>query len=308
MLSERLQKIKDRVFDVEFHEPNTWYFADVNILNDENKNEPLVVRKGLSSKFLGESLPVVIKPDELIVGNPNMNSVGFGSVVPQYATPKEEAYGAKYKLNEKSVWGHHPPYWEKVLNIGFKGIIAEIGDAIEKQYDTGHPDMKAIAEYRAMLAGIEGVLIFAERHAQEALKMSAAEENADRRRELFQIYKNCSRVPYFPAETLWEALQAYWFTYCLVNSGGEFVPLGRVDQNVYPFYKMDIESGRITKEEARDLLGSFLAKCNERVCTDTKKCENHYDFGVFSQGVPPKFANDMEETGDMKVEAMTAGA
>lgn len=98
MLSERLQKIKDRVFDVEFHEPNTWYFADVNILNEENKNEPLVVRKGLSSKFLGEALPVVIKPDELIVGNPNMNSVGFGSVVPQYATPKEEAYGAKYKL------------------------------------------------------------------------------------------------------------------------------------------------------------------------------------------------------------------
>ena len=71
------------------------------------------------------------------------------------------------------------------------------------------------------------------------------------------------------------------------------MPLGRVDQNVYPFYKADIESGRMTKEEARDLLGSFLAKCNERVCTDTKKCENHYDFGIFSQGVPPEFANDM---------------
>ena len=83
MLSERLKKIKARVFDVEFHDPNTWHFADVNILNDENKEEPLVVRKGLSSKFLGEKLPVVIKPDELIVGNPNMNSVGFGFVVPK---------------------------------------------------------------------------------------------------------------------------------------------------------------------------------------------------------------------------------
>jgi formate C-acetyltransferase len=127
--------------------------------------------------------------------------------------------------------------------------------------------------------------------------MSVKEKDPKRKRELFQIYKNCSIVPYLPSETLWEALQAYWFTYCLVNSGGEFVPLGRVDQNIYPYYKSDVESGRITKEEARDLLGSFLAKCNERICTDTKKCENHYDYGIFSQGIPEKFHTSMEETG-----------
>lgn len=297
MLSERLQRIKKRVFEVEFHDPNTWHFADVNILNDQNRDEPLVVRKGLSSKFLGEQLPVYIKPDELIVGNPNMNSVGFGSVVPKYATLEEEAFGKKYKLNEKSVWGHHPPYWEKVLRIGFKGVIEEIQEAIGLQYEQDRPDLKAVAEYRAMLAGIEGVLIFAERHAQEALKMSVTEKDPQRKKELFQIYQNCSRVPYFPSGTLWEALQAYWFTYCMVNSGGEFVPLGRVDQNIYPYYKADMDAGRFTREEARDLLGSFLAKCNERICQDTKKCENHYDFGVFSQGVPPQYANDMEETG-----------
>ena len=297
MLSERLQRIKKRVFEVEFHDPNTWHFADVNILNDQNRDEPLVVRKGLSSKFLGEQLPVYIKPDELIVGNPNMNSVGFGSVVPKYATLEEEAFGKKYKLNEKSVWGHHPPYWEKVLRIGFKGVIEEIQEAIGLQYEQDRPDLKAVAEYRAMLAGIEGVLIFAERHAQEALKMSVTEKDPQRKKELFQIYQNCSRVPYFPSGTLWEALQAYWFTYCMVNSGGEFVPLGRVDQNIYPYYKADMDAGRFTREEARDLLGSFLAKCNERICQDTKKCENRYDFGVFSQGVPPQYANDMEETG-----------
>jgi len=297
MLSERLKRIKNRVFDIEFHDPNTWYFADVNILNDKNRSEPLVVRKGLSFKFLGENLPAYIKKDELIVGNPNMNSVGFGLVVPKYATPEEEEYGAKFKLNEKSIWGHHPPFWEKVLQIGFKGIMEEIQIAIAKQYEKDEPDSKAIAEYRAMLAAIEGVIIFANRHAGEALKMSSLEEDPVRRKELFLIYKICSKIPYHPADTLWEALQAYWFAYCMINSGGEFVPLGRVDQNVYPYYKRDIESGRITKEEARDLLGSYLAKCNERVCTDTKKCKNYYDFGIFSQGVPQEFATEMEETG-----------
>ena len=297
MLSERLQRIKKRVFDIEFHEPNPYYFEDVNILNDENKDEPIVVRKGISSKFLGENLPVWIKPDELIVGNPNMNSVGFGMVVPKYATPEEEEYGKKFKLNEKSVWGHHPPHWEKVLQVGFKGIIAEIDEKLSEELLKAEPDEKSVAEYRAMLTSIEGVIIFAKRHADVALKMSANEKDPQRKAELLQIYKNCSKVPYEPAETLWEALQAYWFTYCMVNSGGEFVPLGRVDQNIYPYYKADMDAKKITREFAKDLMGSFLAKCNERVCQDTKKCENHYDFGIFSQGVPIEFSNDMEETG-----------
>ena len=297
MLTERLSRIKARVFDVEFHDPNEWHFEDVSILTAENKAEPLVVRKGISSRFLGEELPVIIKADELIVGNPNMNSVGFGAIVPKYATPEEEVYGAKFKLNEKSIWGHHPPYWEKVLQIGFKGVIEEIQEAIEREYQKEEPDRKSIAEYRGMLTAIDGVLIFANRHAQEALKLSVQESDSIRKKELFQIYKNCTKVPYHPSDTLWEALQAYWFTYCMVNSGGEFVPLGRVDQNIYPYYKNDLASGNITDEEMKDLLGSFLAKCNERVCTDTKKCENHYDFGIFSQGVPVEFANDMEETG-----------
>lgn len=297
MLSERLERLKDRLFDIDFHEPNIYYFQDVNIIDDSNKDEPLVVRKGISSRYIGANLPVYIREDELIVGNPNMNSVGFGMIVPKYASPEEEEFGKRFKLNEKSVWGHHPPAWEKVLKIGFKGVMAEINEAIEKEYAKEEADEKAIAEYRAMLTGIQGVLVFAKRHADEALKLSAKEENPQRRAELFQIYKNCSKVPYEPSETLWEALQAYWFTYCLVNSGGEFVPLGRVDQNIYPYYKADMDAGRIDREQARDLMGSFLIKCNERVCQDTKKCENHYDFGIFSQGVPEQFANAMEETG-----------
>lgn len=297
MLSERLQSIKNRVFDVEFHDPGTWYFKDTNIVTPENEGEPLVVRKGMATRYMGENLPAYIKPDELIVGNPNMNSVGFGSVLPIYATEEESKWAEELKLNEKSVWGHHPPHWEKVLHVGFKGIIAEIEDALALQVASDTPDQEAIDEYRAMLVSIEGVLAFARRHAEAALRDSVTESDPVRKQELFNIFKVCSRVPYYPAEGLQEALQAYWFTYCLVNSGGEFVPLGRLDQHVYPYYRADVESGRITRDEARDLVGSFLAKCNERICTDTKNWENHYDYGLFSQGVPAKYASALEESG-----------
>ena len=297
MLTKRLENIKKRLFEVEFKDPGVWHFQNTNIVTDENKSEPLVVRKGMASRYIGENLPAYIKDDELIVGNPNMNSVGFGTVLPIYATEEEEAEAAEYKMNEKSVWGHHPPQWEKVLHIGFKGIIKEIQDQIEDQLDSENPDQIAIDEYRAMLIAIEGVLSFARNHAEEALRLSDLEKDPKRKKDLYQIYKVNSRVPYFPAESYHEALQSYWTTYSVVASGGQFIPLGRTDQHVYPYYKKDIESGKITADHALDLLGSFLAKCNERICMDTTIMENHYDFGVFSQGVPPEYGSSLEESG-----------
>lgn len=297
MITKRLEKIKTRLFEKEFHDPGTWYFKDESILNEDNIHEPLVVRKGMATRYMGENLPAYIRDDELIVGNPNMNSVGFGTALPIYATEEELASAEAYKLNENSVWGHHPPHWEKVLHVGFRGIMDEIQEAMQKQYDAEQPDAAAIAEYRAMLLAIEGVIHFAERHAQKALADAAAETDPQRRRELMEISKVCSRVPYLPAETMHEALQAYWFTYAMVNSGGEYVPLGRVDQHIFPYYEHDIQNGLIDDERANDLIGSFLAKCNERICTDTKEWENHYDFGLFSQGVPLSYSTGTEESG-----------
>jgi pyruvate-formate lyase len=297
MLTEKLIRIKERLFEKEFHDPGTWYFDQVSILNDDNIGEPLVVRKGLATKYIGEHLPAFIKPDELIVGNPNMNSVGFGTVLPIYATDDELAAAEKVKLNENSVWGHHPAHWEKVLHVGFRGILDEITEALDLQLKSEDPDQEAIDEYRAMIYAVEGILHFAERHAEAALKAARAEKDPVRRSELMDIYKTCSRVPYLPAETMQEALQAYWFAYAMVNSGGEYVPLGRLDQHIYPYYKKDLDAGIIDDEKADNLLGSFLAKCNERICTDTKKWENHYDFGLFSQGVPENYSTGTEKSG-----------
>ena len=39
--------------------------------------------------------------------------------------------------------------------------------------------------------------------------------------------------------------------------------IGRVDQYMYPFYKKDIESGRLTPYEAFDIAGCMLIKMSE---------------------------------------------
>ncbi len=297
-LTPRLKKLQERLFNVEYHDPGVWHFQNTNILTDDAiRREPLVVRKAKATEHICLHLPAIVKPDELIVGNPNQNSVGWGTVLPIYYTEEEGKEAKRYLLNESSVWGHHPPEWDRIINEGALGVKQEITEAIDREFREVEPDAKALDEYRAMLICLDGLVEFARRHAETALRMSLAETDPIRRRELFEIHQVCSYIPLHPARTLHEATQAYWFTYCIVNSGGEFVPLARGDQFLYPFFRKDLEEHRITKERAVDLIGSFLVKCNERIIIDTKKAENHYSFGLFSQGLVPDEAKPKSQTG-----------
>jgi len=306
-LTPRLARIKERLFEVEFHDPGVWHFGDANILDGspELAREPMVVRKAMAQAYMGAHLPAIIKPDELIVGNPNQNSVGWGTVMPRYYTQEEGVQAARYRLNEASVWGHHPPEWGKILREGVVGVRQDIVQAIDRQFRSTRPEGEALGEYRAMLIALDGLVEFARRHAQEALKEAVCCPDPVRRRELFEIYEACCHVPLNPARNLLEATQAFWFAYCLVNSGGEYVPLGRADQVLYPYYRRDLDELRITRERAADIIGCFLAKCNERVIIDTKKAENHYNFGLFSQGVTPDEFEAVNTTGGYDQRALT---
>jgi pyruvate-formate lyase len=305
-LTTRLKKLKDRLFNVEFKDPGTWHFKDVNIVtSDEFVQEPLIIRKAYAIEHMGTHLPAIIKPDEIIVGNPNQNSVGWGTVMPIYYTKEEGEEAARYELNEASVWGHHPPEWDKIINEGVIGVKKEINEAIEKESREIKPRQEVLNEYRAMIISLDGLVKFAQRHAEVALKESMLETDQLRKQELYEIYKICDHVPLFPARTLQEATQSYWFTYCMVNSGGEYVPLGRGDKFLYPYFKKDLEENLITKERAVDIIGNFLVKCNERIIIDTKKAEVHSSFGMFSQGIIPDEAAAKSRTGGYEERALT---
>jgi len=306
-LTYRLKKIKKRLFEVEFNDPGVWYFKDVNILdNDEKlKQEPLVIRKAKAQEYICLHLPAIIKSDEIIVGNPNQNGVNWGSVIPIYYTKEEGEQAARYELNEASVWGHHPPAWDKIIKKGIVGIKEEINKKIVEQFRSVKVNQEVLNEYRAMIISLDGLVAFSKKHAQSALKEAIKCKDPIRSRELFEIYEVCNHIPENPARNLHEATQAYWFTYCILNSSGEYIPLGRADQILYPYFKKDLSEGKITKERAIDIIGSFLAKCNERVVLDLKKAENHCNFGLFSQGYVPDLSKAKVFTGGYEQKFLT---
>ncbi len=113
----------------------------------------------------------------------------------------------------------------------------------------------------------DALIHFARRHAEKALELAGEEKDEIRKAELARIAEICLHVPEHAPRTFWEALQAYWFVHIGViteyNTWDSFNP-GRLDQHLYPFYKKDIEEGRLTEEEARELLQCFWIKFNNQ--------------------------------------------
>lgn len=83
-----------------------------------------------------------------------------------------------------------------------------------------------------------------------------------RKEELIEISRVCVKVPYEPAETFAEAVQAIWFIQLIlqIESNGHSLSYGRFDQYIYPYYKADIDSGRITESGVVELLTNLWIK------------------------------------------------
>ena len=81
--------------------------------------------------------------------------------------------------------------------------------------------------------------------------------------------------------TFWEAVQSVWTIESLIpveeNQTG--MSIGRVDQYMYPFYKADIESGRMTDYEAFELAGCMLIKMSEMMWLTSLKASSKFFAG-----------------------------
>ncbi|MEO0252136.1 MAG: pyruvate formate lyase family protein, partial [candidate division WOR-3 bacterium] len=160
---------------------------------------------------------------------------------------------------------HFCPDYEKVLKFGLNGIKKRIKERMEKLDLTKIEDFEKWLFYKSAIIALDAVISFANRYAELARTMAEAELNPRRKAELERIAEICSWVPANPARNFHEALQSIWFIYIAtwMEAMGPAICLGRLDQILYPWYKKDIEEGKITREEAKELIELLLIKCNE---------------------------------------------
>jgi len=180
--------------------------------------------------------------------------------------------------------GHVCVDYGKVMKIGYRGIIAETEAALEK-LDVSDADYVSKSNFLyAVIESCEAVIGYARRYSALAKDMAAKEQNVERRRELETIARNCARVPEFPATSFYEACQTFWFIQLLlqVESSGHSISPGRFDCYMYPYFKKDLDAGKITYEKAQELLDCIWVKFNDiNKVRDAASADGFAGYGMF---------------------------
>lgn len=160
--------------------------------------------------------------------------------------------------------GHLCVDYGKVLAIGYNGIKTEAQAALEKVQpaDADYAQRKSFLE--AVIECCDAAVLYANRYAQLAESMASA-ETGERKEELLRIAANCRRVPANGAQSFYEACQSFWFVQMLIQTegSGHSISPGRFDMYMYPYFKKDYESGKITLSTAQELVDCIWVKLND---------------------------------------------
>lgn len=187
----------------------------------------------------------------------------------------------------------HTVLGKRMFETGFLDLKNEIRESISKL--DFYKDDQAFAkkeQLRAMSRACDAIINYARRHAVLIDEIADKCKNPVEKNEWQKIAAICLNVPANAPQTFHEALQHYWFIHVGVitelNPWDSFNP-GRLDQNLIQFYRDDLAAGRISKEEAKELLCAFWVKFNNhpappKVGITAKESSTYTDFALINLG------------------------
>jgi pyruvate-formate lyase/AraC-like DNA-binding protein len=175
--------------------------------------------------------------------------------------------------------GHLVMDYERILTLGLDGIAEEINNHSQK----APPDRQDF--YEALRTVLEGIQILIERYAEKAFQISRTIGKAPEKSEypevdskrLKSLGEDLKHIAHRPPRTFKQALQMVW----MVHLVSDFDSLGRFDQYLYPYFKEDIEGGRLDIDTALIYLESLWIKIDE-----ANAIQNMTIGGVDTEGKP----------------------
>jgi len=244
-----------------------------------HRDEPIDRRYGGVFGYLADNLPAEINDDELIVGRlkrrdmtpeeeaerKSYGDVNFhgpiGRAVHALVSPEAWESIAEHRHTAGAMTGHMTPDYPLILAKGLYGLRRDVQARLDRARTAQE---RAFCE--AAIASLNGGMRLAQRYSTLARELAASAPR-QRRDELLHVAEVCRRVPAWPARTFHEAAQVLWFIHYMIaeelGSGhGCFCP-GRVDQYLGPYYERDVAAGRLTRDEAYEILACLFLKYAE---------------------------------------------
>jgi len=153
--------------------------------------------------------------------------------------------------------------FEKILNKGLRYFINEAQAHIDEYLETKGQNIDSYLFWKSAIMVCEATINHAHRYAALAREKAAAEPNAARRDELLMIAEMCEYVPEYPARSFREALQSMVLvslSKAMEHPMHSQPQWGRGDLYLYPFFIRDIREGKLTVQEAADLLAEVVGR------------------------------------------------
>ncbi len=220
-------------------------------------------------------------PQEIISDNDLVAGGRFNTQLSKCLDEKEQAAFEKENLrnrmailqfnhdgfgNAGATGGHLIPDYKLVVEKGFKHLHEKAKAAYDALPEADKRGSKG-AELRAMITSSQLPRDLAGKYAAECRRLAGESTSTTRKAELERMAANLDRVPWEPARTFWEGIQAVWLAHALViaeeSYPGPGTSFGRLDQYLWPLYEQDVMVKRtITRELAKDIFSSFMFHCN----------------------------------------------
>jgi formate C-acetyltransferase len=202
----------------------------------------------------------------------------------------------------------------KIYQKGMSDFKQEIDEQISQLDFLNDPEAtEKLEELQAMLVSCEAAIVFAHRHADLAEKMAFAEPESKRKKELFRIAEVCRWVPENAPRNFMEAIQMYWFVHLgtiTELNGWDAMNPGHFDQHLTPFYEKEIAEGKLTREEAKELISCFWIKVNNhpappKVGITARESGTYNDFtNINIGGLKPDGSDGVSEVSYLMLEVV----
>lgn len=184
-----------------------------------------------------------------------------GRVENHLSEAQQQLYDTRYELVSDEFWekygqgqaSHMAIDYELVLQKGIVGILQELDEKPQTPF------------YRCCRRCLEAVMVYSEHYAALA-EHQALTAQPVRKQELLEIARICRKVPAYPAQSFYEAVQSVHFiTHCITMNPmrpfNQQFQLGHPDRYLLPYYEKDA----ITPERAQLLLDCLGIQINLRV-------------------------------------------
>ncbi|MBP5237231.1 MAG: hypothetical protein J6128_06920 [Clostridia bacterium] len=232
-----------------------YHFRYPGLAKDPCAHPAIMRANGIYTLFT-DSVPSIFKND-LVAGDFHGLYVHEDETVLKY---EENYVGIIGSRNFGTNFDHFAPDYRRILKLGLPGLRKKIKSSIDKYA----ADPEKTANLKAMYISLEGFSNLIGNYISSA--RSKKNEPGYDEEALDRIIRTSEKLLASAPESFEEALQLVWYCHSAFTIEGRYaMALGRLDQYLYPFYRKDIDSGKITESETERLLESIFVKIGDDV-------------------------------------------